>query len=188
MKLSKYLLIKLFSKGPIFYFAKRTGLINSKFNIIKFRTMIVNSDLHGGYSTAFDDPRVTKIGTFLRMSKLDELPQLINVFKGDMSIVGPRPQLPFYTDMYSEKFNSILSLKPGLTDLAYLYFGDMDKTLGKGNVRDRYENIIEPKKNLLRLEYIYRCSFVFDLRIIIGTFFSIIGIKNITRFDFEKFH
>ena len=179
--------IKISSPGPILYKAIRTGRNNSRFYIYKFRTMVNNADTIGGFSTALNDNRLTKFGIFLRKYKLDEFPQLINVIKGEMSVVGPRSQVPYYTNQYVGENKKILSLRPGLTDIAYLYFGDMDYILGEGNVKDKYEKQIEPKKNILRLAYVKNMSFFYDLRIIIGTIFSIIGIKNITKFNLKKF-
>ena len=180
-------IIKSSSKGPIIFRSIRTGKDNSRFYIYKFRSMIDNADKIGGLSTALNDSRVTKFGKFLRKYKLDEFPQLINVLKGEMSIVGPRAQVPYYTEKYEGVFKEILSLRPGLTDIAFIYFGDMDKVLGKTNIKEKYETIIEPKKNLLRISYVKNFSFIYDLRIIFGTIFRIFGIKNISRFDFKKF-
>ena len=179
--------IKLSSKGPIIFRSIRTGKNNSRFYIYKFRSMVDNADKIGGPSTALNDSRLTRFGKFLRKYKLDEFPQLINVLKGEMSIVGPRAQVPYYTDKYKGAFKEILFLRPGLTDLAFIYFGDMDNVLGDKNIKEKCETLIEPKKNLLRLSYVKNFSFLFDLRIIIGTIFRIFGINNITRFDFQKF-
>ncbi len=179
--------IKSSSSGPVLYKAIRTGKNNTRFYIYKFRTMVNNADKIGGFSTALNDNRLTKFGKFLRKYKIDEFPQLINVIKGEMSIVGPRSQVPYYTNRYKGENKKILSLRPGLTDLAYLYFGDMDYMLGQGNVKEKYEKQIEPKKNILRLAYVNNVSFFYDLRIIVGTIFSIIGIKNITKFNLNKF-
>lgn len=176
-------LIKVTSPGNIFYRGVRTGKDNINFNIYKFRTMIVDADKIGGDSTALNDARLTKIGRFLRKYKIDELPQFINVLKGEMSLVGPRPQVSKYTDLYSGDLKLILKVKPGITDLASLYFLDMDKVLGDGNVDKKYAMEIEPIKNILRLRYVKQQSFFLDIRILIETFFSLIGIKNITNLN-----
>jgi len=176
-------LIKLTSPGPIFYKGVRAGLNNQSFNMLKFRSMIVDAESKGGHSTAIDDPRFTTIGRFLRKYKIDELPQFINVLKGEMSLVGPRPQVLYYTDKYQGENKKILTVRPGITDLASLYFSDMDSTLGTGDVDRKYETEIEPLKNRLRVRYVNECSFLLDLRILIETAFNIIGIRNSTKLN-----
>ena len=178
-------IIKLTSKGEIFYRGTRAGKNNFNFKIYKFRTMVQDAENIGGYSTALNDFRLTKIGRFLRKYKLDELPQFINIIKGEMSLVGPRPQVIYYTNQYSGNLKSILSVKPGMTDLASLYFLDMDKVLDRKNVDKKYATEIEPIKNLLRLKYVKEQSFLLDIRILIETVFSLIGIKNITRLNIK---
>ena len=180
-----FIIIKITSTGDIFYKGTRTGKNNIDFKIYKFRTMVQNAENIGGHSTALNDNRLTKIGRFLRKYKLDELPQFINVVKGDMSLVGPRPQVKYYTNQYLGELNLILSVKPGLTDLASLYFLDMDEVLGDKDVDEKYANEIEPIKNLLRLRYVKEKSFLLDLRVLIETAFGIIGIKNITRLNIK---
>tara|TARA_Y100000741_G_scaffold320644_1_gene269312 strand:- start:249 stop:866 length:618 start_codon:yes stop_codon:yes gene_type:complete len=179
------LIIKITSHGDIFYKGTRAGKNNADFKIYKFRTMVQDAENIGGHSTALNDFRLTKVGRFLRKYKFDELPQFINVIKGEMSLVGPRPQVTYYTNMYKDEMKSILSVKPGLTDLASLYFLDMDEVLGSENVDERYANEIEPIKNLLRLKYVKEQNFLLDIRILIETVFSILGIKNITRLDIQ---
>jgi lipopolysaccharide/colanic/teichoic acid biosynthesis glycosyltransferase len=175
--------IKMTSPGKVIYRGVRAGKNEVDFEIYKFRTMVENAENIGGHSTSINDFRLTKIGHLLRKYKLDELPQFINVIKGDMSLVGPRPQVLYYTNQYKGKLKSILSVKPGITDLASLYFSDMDKVLGRGSVDKKYESEIEPVKNLLRLQYVNEQSFMLDMRILIETAFSIVGIKNITRLN-----
>ena len=147
--------------------------------------MVQDAENIGGYSTALNDYRLTKIGRFLRKYKLDELPQFINVVKGDMSLVGPRPQVKYYTNQYLGELNLILSVKPGLTDLATLYFFDMDEVLGDKDVDEKYANEIEPIKNILRLRYVKEKNFLLDFRVLIETAFGIIGIKNITSLNIK---
>jgi lipopolysaccharide/colanic/teichoic acid biosynthesis glycosyltransferase len=147
--------------------------------------MVENADQIGGFSTAKNDHRLTKIGKWLRKYKLDELPQLFNVILGDMSIVGPRPQVLFYTSKYSGEELIILSARPGITDLASLYFIDMDSVLGETNVDDKYYLEIEPIKNALRIRYVKECSISLDLRIIIETIFGLFGIHNITKLNIK---
>ena len=173
------------SSGEILYKGTRAGKNNINFKIYKFRTMVLDAENIGGPSTALNDFRLTKIGRFLRKYKLDELPQFINIIKGDMSLVGPRPQVIYYTNQYTGEFKLILSVKPGLTDLSTLYFLDMDNVLGSKNVDKKYETEIEPIKNLLRLRYVKEQSFLLDIRILIETVFSLIGIKNITRLNIK---
>lgn len=178
-------LIKISSPGKVFYRGTRAGKNGVNFEIYKFRTMVENAEYIGGYSTSINDARLTKFGRFLRKYKTDELPQLLNVIKGDMSLVGPRPQVLHYTNKYKGEMKLILSIRPGITDLASLYFSDMDKVLGHGNVEKKYETEIEPIKNLLRLKYVKERSFLLDMRILIETIFSIIGIKNITKLNIK---
>ncbi len=180
-----FIIIKITSTGDIFYKGTRTGKNNIDFRIYKFRTMVQDAENIGGYSTALNDYRLTKIGRFLRKYKLDELPQFINVVKGDMSLVGPRPQVKYYTNQYLGELNLILSVKPGLTDLATLYFFDMDEVLGDKDVDEKYANEIEPIKNILRLRYVKEKNFLLDFRVLIETAFGIIGIKNITSLNIK---
>lgn len=173
-------LIKLESSGPVLYRGERTGKNGFIFKIFKFRSMVPDAEKMGGFSTALNDNRLTRIGRFLRKYKFDELPQLLNVFVGDMSIVGPRPQVPFYTDLYNNEELIILSVRPGITDLASLYFFDMDSILGSKNADERYFAEIEPLKNKLRLRYVRDINFILDFRILIETFFKFIGIDHAT--------
>ena len=115
------LIIKFSSPGPIFYRGLRIGLRGHSFHICKFRTMVIDAEKLGGSATAEDDPRITPIGKFLRRHKLDELPQFLNVFFGDMSLVGPRPEVAKYVEMYTEEEHAILDLKPGITDWASIW-------------------------------------------------------------------
>jgi lipopolysaccharide/colanic/teichoic acid biosynthesis glycosyltransferase len=149
--------------------------------------MVLDAERKGGFSTAIDDPRLTGLGRFIRKHKLDELPQFFNVLAGDMSLVGPRPQVAFYTDKYEGDEKLILSVKPGITDLASLYYADMDSVLGSGNVDARYLAEIEPVKNQLRLKYIREQSFLLDTRILIETGFKLIGFENITNLNISLF-
>ena len=164
------ILIKLDSKGSVFYRGIRTGLCGKPFRIIKFRTMVANAEQLGGTSTAETDRRITRVGSWLRRRKLDELPQLINVLKGDMSLVGPRPEVEEYTRLYSEEEKQILSVLPGITDLASIRFRDLNEILAKGDDPDNYyAEHIRPIKNQLRLEYARNRSFWLDLKILLHT-------------------
>ena len=180
-----YLAIKITSDGDVLYKGIRAGKNNIPFKIYKFRTMVKDAENIGGHSTALNDFRLTNIGRFLRKYKLDELPQFFNIIKGEMSLVGPRPQVIYYTSQYSSDLKLILTIKPGLTDLASLYFLDMDKVLGSKDVNEKYATEIEPVKNLLRLKYVKERSFILDIRILTETIFNLIGIKNITKLNIK---
>lgn len=171
------LLIKQDSCGPVFYKGERIGKNGVPFRMYKFRTMVPDADQKGGPSTALGDPRMTRIGRFLRKTKLDELPQLINILLGQMSFVGPRPQVKKYTDLYSENEKTILSVRPGLTDFASLHFFDMDAHLGSVEVDKKYADEVEPKKNLLRLKYVNTKSIKTDLYILSKTLARILVMK-----------
>jgi len=161
--------IKLTSKGPVFYRGPRIGLNGKPFRIFKFRTMVVDADKIGGHSTALNDPRLTAIGKILRRYKLDEIPQFLNVLKGEMSLVGPRPQVEHYTKRYTGEEAIILSVPPGLTDYASLHFINMDSTLGNADVDRKYMDEVEPLKNRLRIQYVKEQSFVTDMKILLKT-------------------
>jgi lipopolysaccharide/colanic/teichoic acid biosynthesis glycosyltransferase len=173
-------LIKLGSPGPVLYRGERAGMNGRVFRILKFRSMVADAERMGGFSTAINDPRLTRTGRFLRKYKLDELPQFFNVMVGDMSLVGPRPQVLFYTSKYTADECLILSVRPGITDLASLYFSDMDSVLGSGDVDARYLAEVEPVKNKLRLQYIREQSYLLDMRILVETAFKLIGFSDIT--------
>jgi lipopolysaccharide/colanic/teichoic acid biosynthesis glycosyltransferase len=173
-------LVRMTSPGPILYRGLRAGRNGKNFHIFKFRTMVVDAEKIGGESTAVDDPRLTRVGRALRKYKLDELPQFFNVLGGSMSLVGPRPQVLSYTDKYQGEERLVLSMRPGITDLASLYFSDMDKVLGSGDVDAKYAKEIEPVKNVLRLRYVKEASLLLDLRILIETAFKLMGFENAT--------
>jgi lipopolysaccharide/colanic/teichoic acid biosynthesis glycosyltransferase len=178
-------LVALTSPGPILYRGLRAGRNGRNFHILKFRTMVVDAEKIGGASTAVDDPRLTRVGRLLRKYKLDELPQFFNVLGGSMSLVGPRPQVLSYTDKYQGEERLILNMRPGITDLASLYFSDMDQVLGTGDVDAKYAKEIEPVKNVLRLRYVKEASLLLDLRILIETGFKLVGIANATGLDLK---
>jgi lipopolysaccharide/colanic/teichoic acid biosynthesis glycosyltransferase len=165
------ILIKLDSEGPVFYRGERIGKDGKPFRIFKFRTMVKDAEKMGGPSTSADDPRLTKIGKFLRKYKLDELPQLINVLKGEMSLVGPRPEVKMYVDMLKpEEKEIILSVKPGMTDLASLWdFHEEEVLKGSKDPEKAYLEKIRPKKVQLQIEYVKNRSFLLDLKIILKT-------------------
>ncbi len=164
-------LIKIDSKGPVFFRGTRIGKGGEPFKIFKFRTMVENAEKMGGPSTASDDPRLTKIGNFLKKYQLDELPQLINVLKGEMSLVGPRPEVKLYVDMISgEEKKIILSVLPGMTDLASLFnFHEGEVLKGSPDPEKTYQEKIRPTKLRLQMEYVKNRSFWLDLKIILKT-------------------
>jgi len=163
------ILIKLDSKGPVFFKQWRIGKDGKQFKIYKFRTMVQEADEVGSLITAGNDQRITKIGKLLRRYEIDELPTLMNVLKGDMSIVGPRPEVPKYLHHYDRKYREILSVRPGITDLGTLSFRDEARYLNAQNYEDIYEKKILPQKLDLYLEYVHHKTFMFDLRIILKT-------------------
>jgi lipopolysaccharide/colanic/teichoic acid biosynthesis glycosyltransferase len=163
------ILIKLDSKGPVFFKQWRIGKEGRQFKIYKFRTMVKDADKVGSLITAGNDQRITKIGKLLRRYEIDELPTLMNVLKGDMSIVGPRPEVPKYLHHYDRKYREILSVRPGITDLGTLSFRDEARYLNAQNYEDIYEKKILPQKLDLYLEYVHHKTFMFDLRIILKT-------------------
>ena len=168
-------LIKREDRGSIFYRGVRVGRFGKPFKIFKFRTMVVNAEKLGGPSTADDDPRITKIGRWLRKYKLDELPQLINVLRGEMSFVGPRPEVQHYVDMFTEKERAILSVRPGITDWASLWNPDEGAVLaGSPDPEKTYMEKIRPTKIELQLKYVKKRSFWIDLKIIVQTFLTIL--------------
>ena len=165
------LIIKINSSGPVLYVSERIGKGGKPFKIYKFRTMVINADKIGGPSTAADDPRLTKIGLFLKRFQLDELPQLFNVLKGDMSLVGPRPEVKIYVNMMTEEEkNVILSVRPGITDLASLWnFHESEILKGSADPEKAYMEKIRPKKLELQMKYVKKQSLFLDLKIIFQT-------------------
>lgn len=162
--------IKRGSKGPLLYRGTRVGMNGETFHMLKFRTMVVDADKIGGSSTPEDDPRVTPIGKTLRKYKLDELPQLINVLKGDMSFVGPRPQVQWAVELYTPEEREILKVRPGITDEASLRFSNEAEILKGSKDPDKdYIEKIHPEKMRLSLEYVRNRSFSGDLSIIART-------------------
>ena len=147
--------IKLDSKGPIFYKQLRVGKNDENFYLFKFRTMFMNADKNGLITVGVRDPRVTRAGYFFRKYKLDELPQLVNVMLGNMSLVGPRPEVRKYVEMYTPEQRKVLTVKPGLTDYASIRYIDENKVLAKSNDPERtYINVIIPEKIRYNIKYI----------------------------------
>jgi lipopolysaccharide/colanic/teichoic acid biosynthesis glycosyltransferase len=158
------------SKGGIFFGQSRVGRNNKDFKMFKFRTMRPGSDAKGLLTVGDRDPRVTNAGHLLRKSKLDELPQLVNILKGDMSVVGPRPEVRKYVDLYNAEQMQVLNVRPGLTDYASLEYINESEILGKSSDPDKtYIESIMPAKLELNLRYINERSFGGDLAIIFKT-------------------
>jgi lipopolysaccharide/colanic/teichoic acid biosynthesis glycosyltransferase len=175
-------LIKCDSRGAVFFKQKRIGKDFRAFLIYKFRTMRENSELSGPVITVGDDSRITRIGRFLRKTKLDELPQLINVLKGEMSLVGPRPELPRFVELFRREYTKILTVRPGITDLASLKYHDEAKLMDQfPNPEEEYLRSILPDKIRLAREYIDRSSIVFDLSLILRTVPKLFGFKTFSR-------
>lgn len=162
--------IKLGSNGPVFFKQERVGLKGKHFLILKYRTMIVDAEKYGKQITVGKDNRITAVGSFLRKYKLDELPQLFNVLKGDMSLVGPRPEVPRYVKLYSKEQLKVLDVRPGITDLASLRYSDENELLGTvENPEEYYVNVIMKDKLDLNLEYIDKSNVFYDIVIILKT-------------------
>ncbi|MFA6133493.1 MAG: sugar transferase [Phycisphaerae bacterium] len=169
------IIIKLTDHGPVLYKQVRVGKDGREFKIFKFRTMVVNADRIGAQITVGRDPRITRIGQFLRKSKLDELPQLLNVLLGTMSFVGPRPEVPKYVAMYNDQQRQVLSVKPGITDLASIKYHRESEILAQAgdDWEKAYIEQVMPDKLTLNLEYIGRQSLLFDVSLIIKTLLRI---------------
>ena len=166
--------IKLDSKGPVFYRQTRVGRFGRNFRIFKFRSMRVGSDKGILLTVGGHDPRITRSGAFVRKFKIDELPQLINVFVGDMSFVGPRPEVPYYVEMYTEEQKGVLSVRPGITDLASIKYRDENEILGRvADPEAYYVSTLMPDKLNINLEYVKKHSFIGDIKIIFMTIFEI---------------
>lgn len=168
--------VKLDSPGPVFYRGVRAGKGNRQFGIYKFRSMVSNADRVGGSSTSGTDPRVTRSGRFIRAYKIDELSQLINVLSGDMSLVGPRPEVLSYTSLYTGELLEILTVRPGITDWASIWNADEGAVLAGARDPDRaYEIIIQPTKLQLQLRYVRHHSLWTDTKIIFYTLLRLVN-------------
>lgn len=169
--------VRLSSPGPILYGGTRVGLRGVPFPMFKFRTMLADLDVVGPSSTASDDPRITALGKVLRRFKLDEIPQLINVLRGEMSFVGPRPQVQWAVDLYDSEERKLLSVRPGITDFASLRFRNEAEILkGSSNPDRDYLEKIAPEKIKLGLYYVRASSIVIDGKILLATLLSIGGL------------
>lgn len=167
--------IKSDSKGPVFYRQVRVGKDNKDFRLFKFRSMRPDSDKLGLITVGGRDPRVTRSGYYIRKYKLDELPQLINVFKGDMSLVGPRPEVRKYVDMYTPEQMEVLSVRPGITSLASIRYRNENDILAAAEDPDRcYVEQVMPDKLAIDLEYVRKASLWNDIKLIFTTFKEIL--------------
>ena len=172
------LIIRLESPGPVFFRQERIGRGFRPFFIYKFRTMIQNPLDQRLPLTVGDDPRITRIGRFLRKTKIDELPQLINVFKGDMSLVGPRPEIREFVELFRRDYEEILKVRPGITDLASLKYQDEAEVLAKSNnPKDEYLTRVLPDKIKLAKKYVDHSSLFLDMGLILKTLPRLLGRK-----------
>jgi lipopolysaccharide/colanic/teichoic acid biosynthesis glycosyltransferase len=168
------ILIKTESRGPVFFIQKRTGKDFKSFKLHKFRTMVADADRQGPLITSKDDPRITRIGKFLRKTKIDELPHLWNVFKGDMSFVGPRPEVSKYIEMFRDDYREILKVKPGITDYAAIEFRDEERILKQfNNIEEGYIKEVLPRKIHLYKKYQREKGLMTDIKLILLTLWKI---------------
>ncbi len=168
--------IKCSSKGPVLFKQERVGKGGKTFKIMKFRSMIVDAEAKGMQITTDGDNRITKVGKFIRKTKIDELPQLFNVFIGQMSFVGPRPEVPKYVAMYNEEQRQVLSVKPGITDLASIEFRNENDLLdGDDDPETKYIQEIMPAKLELNIKYISKAGFFYDIGLIFKTIGKVIS-------------
>jgi len=168
--------VKLESRGPVFFLQTRVGKNNIDFKLYKFRSMFLDSELHGQLTVGMRDPRITKMGYMLRKYKLDELPQLFNVIKGDMSLVGPRPEVRKYVNMYTPEQLYVLEVTPGMTDYASIQFINENELLASAqNPEEYYISHIMPKKLEMNLEYIKSNQPLKDIGLILKTCYKIIS-------------
>ena len=171
---------------PVFYRAERGGYKGRPFRICKFRSMVKNADKIGGGTTALHDPRITKIGNILRKTKLDEIPQIGQVFIGKMSLIGPRPELLRYVSMYEGAEKDILQVRPGITDYSSIEFINLDEIVGGSNADEMYEKLVLGKKNELRVKYAHTVSFKTDVYILFKTIAAVF--KKAFGFLFKNEH
>lgn len=168
--------IRLDSQGPVFFRQVRVGRGGEPFEIVKFRSMTVDAPQRGGQLSIGADPRITRVGRVIRAWKLDELPQLLNVVKGDMDLVGPRPEVPRYVALYSPEQRRVLDVRPGITDPASVAFRDESDLMGEQEDPERYYiEVIMPRKLELNLAYLAGRTLLSDVRVILGTLAALAG-------------
>jgi lipopolysaccharide/colanic/teichoic acid biosynthesis glycosyltransferase len=170
------ILVKFNSPGPILFKGLRTGKYGIPFNMYKFRSMYLGSEKMAG-STSRNDSRITTVGKFIRKYKIDELPQLINIFKGEMSFVGPRPELKKYTDQYKGDELLILKVKPGITDFSSIKFSNLNDLIDDDNPDSNFEKNILASKNILRIKYVKTATFFGDIKLIFLTILKLLSIR-----------
>lgn len=173
--------IKVNSPGPIFYRGVRVGRHGIPFKIYKFRSMVADAEKMGSASTSNTDMRVTSVGLFIRKFKFDEFSQLINVFFGDMSLVGPRPEVQKFVDMYTEEEKNILTVRPGITDWSSIKFhneGDIIEASGIADADEAYAKLIRPEKLRLQLKYVRERTLWIDIKIIVYTILTIFSTRS----------
>jgi lipopolysaccharide/colanic/teichoic acid biosynthesis glycosyltransferase len=176
------ILIRLDSRGPILFRQERIGKGFKPFRIYKFRTMTQDAPQMGSLITSGEDPRITRIGRFLRRTKVDELPQLINIVKGEMSLVGPRPEVPRYVEVFRNDYEEILKVRPGITDLASLKYRDEATILAKAHdPEEEYRLRVLPEKIRLAKEYIQQSSLLFDGRLILRTLVKLFVLERLSK-------
>ncbi len=164
------ILIKVDSRGPVFFRQERIGKNFRSFRIYKFRTMVVNAEKNGLRITSGGDHRVTRVGRILRKFKIDELPQLFNVLKGEMSLVGPRPEVEEYVTLYEQDYREILKRRPGITDVSSIIFREEEAVLkNQADPEGYYKKILLPEKIRLAKEYIRKSSFSYDMKLVLNT-------------------
>ena len=169
---------------PVFYRAQRGGYKNQPFKIYKFRTMVQNADQIGGGTTALNDARITRVGAFLRKTKLDEIANLINIIRREMSFIGPRPELLRYTNLYSGNEKYIFEVRPGITDFSSDLFINLDEIVGSENADEMYEKYVLKNKNALRVKYAAEVSFSTDVHIFFKTVIDVL--KKTSSFLLRK--
>ena len=168
--------IKLEDGGPVFFFQERVGRNFSTFKVVKFRTMTTDPKVAGPLVTSENDKRITKVGKILRKLKIDELPQIFNVLRGEMSIVGPRPEVPKYVKLFEKDYRKLLTVRPGMTGYASVVFRNEEQILSRYTEPETgYVTEILPKKIKLELIYVSRVSFIFDIKIFLWTFLKVIA-------------
>lgn len=171
-------LVKAGSPGPVFFRQKRMGKGFRPFDLYKFRTMVEGADKLGPLVTTGGDARVTGVGRMLRKTKIDELPQLINVLKGDMSLVGPRPEVEKYVRLYEPDYRDVLSIRPGITDISSIEFRDEESVLkAQENPEEYYRNVLLPIKINYAREYMKNMSFFFDMKLIFITILRVLSLR-----------
>jgi len=168
------ILIKIDSTGPVFFRQERIGRNFERFAIFKFRTMVLDAEKKGLSITSNTDKRVTRVGKILRKLKMDELPQLINVLRGDMSLVGPRPEVERYVELYKKDYREILKVRPGITDVSSILYRDEEGVLGdQADPESYYVRVVLPQKIKLSQEYLKKSSFSHDVKLILKTLFRV---------------